>query len=112
GRTPVFSINLPDALAGEPLNNSPVEPRDRILVHRQPDQVSPASVFVRGDVARPGRYPFAANMHVSDLVQSAGGLLRSANPDAGDLTHYAIANSSGERAQGGHPRVNLSAAAT
>src|SRR5256886_7845649 len=97
GTTRVFSINLNDALAGEPLNNILVEPRDRILVHRQPDQVSPASVFVRGDVARPGRYPFAANMHVSDLVQSAGGLLRSANPDAGDLTHYAIANSSGER---------------
>ena len=112
GSTRVFSINLRDALAGEPLNNILVEPRDRILVHRQPDQVSPASVFVRGDVARPGRYPFAANMHVSDLVQSAGGLLRSANPDAGDLTHYAIANSSGERVEAGHRDVNLAAALT
>jgi len=112
GSTRVFSINLRDALAGEPLNNILVEPRDRILVHRQPDQVSPASVFVRGDVARPGRYPFAANMHVSDLVQSAGGLLRSANPDAGDLTHYAIANSSGERVEAGHQDVNLAAALT
>jgi len=72
GTTRVFSINLRDALAGDPLNNVLVEPRDRILVHRQPDQVSPTSVFVRGDVARPGRYPFAANMRVSDLVQSAG----------------------------------------
>src|SRR6266702_148225 len=112
GTTRVFSINLRDALAGEPLNNVLVEPRDRILIHRQPDQVSPASVFVRGDVARPGRYPLAANMHVSDLVQSAGGLLRSANPDAGDLTHYAIANSSGERVQAGHQDVNLGAALT
>src|SRR6266571_2447726 len=81
GSTRVFSINLRDALAGEPLNNVLVEPRDRILVHRHPEQVSPASVYVRGDVARPGRYPLAANMRVSDLVQSAGGLLRSANPD-------------------------------
>src|SRR5205807_5144092 len=110
GSTRVFSINLRDALAGEPLNNILVEPRDRILIHRQPDQVSPASVFVRGDVARPGRYPFAANMHVSDLVQSAGGLLRSANPDVGDLTHYAMANSSGERVQAGHQDLNLAAA--
>ena len=110
GTTRVFSINLRDALAGDPLNNILVEPRDRILVHRQPEQVSPANVFVRGDVARPGRYPLAANMRVSDLVQSAGGLLRSANPDAGDLTHYAIANSSGERVQAGHQSLSLAAA--
>ena len=111
GATRVFSINLNDALAGDPLNNVLVQPRDRILVHRHPEQVSPASVYVRGDVARPGRYPLAANMRVADLVQSAGGLLRSANPDAGDLTHYAIPhNSSGERAPSGHQDVNLAAA--
>jgi polysaccharide export outer membrane protein len=111
GTTRVFSINLSDALVGNPLNNILVQPRDRILVHRQPEQLSPASVYVRGDVARPGRYPFAANMRVSDLVQSAGGLLRSANPDAGDLTHYAIPNnSSGERAPSGHQDLSLAAA--
>jgi len=110
GTTRVFSINLNDALAGDPLNNVLVEPRDRILVHRQPEQVSPSSVYVRGDVARPGRYPLAANMHVSDLVRSAGGLLRSANPDSGDLTHYAIANSSGERVEAGHQYLSLAAA--
>ncbi|MCU1317402.1 MAG: polysaccharide export protein, partial [Candidatus Acidoferrum typicum] len=111
GITRVFSINLSDALAGDPLNNVLVQPRDRILVHRQPEQVSPANVYVRGDVARPGRYPLAANMRVADLVQSAGGLLRSANPDAGDLSHYAISNnSSGERMPSGHQDLNLAAA--
>src|SRR2546429_4597884 len=94
GTSRAFSINLNDALAGDPLNNVLVQPRDRILVHRHPEQVSPASVYVKGDVARPGRYPLAANMRVADLVQSAGGLLRSANPDAGDLTHYAIPSNS------------------
>src|SRR5438132_138959 len=111
GTTRVFSINLNDALAGDPLNNVLVQPRDRILVHRHPEQVSPASVYVRGDVARPGRYPLAANMRVSDLVQSAGGLLRSANPDSGDLTHYAIPHdSSGERTPSGHQDLSLAAA--
>src|SRR5882724_2419754 len=113
GATRVFSINLNDALAGDPLNNVLVQPRDRILVHRHPEQVSPASVYVRGDVARPGRYPFAANMRVADLVQSAGGLLRSANPDAGDLTHYVIPNnSSGQRTPSGQQGLNLAAALT
>jgi protein involved in polysaccharide export with SLBB domain len=110
GTTRVFSINLRDALTGDPLNNVLVQPRDRILVHRQPEQVSPANVYVRGDVARPGRYPLVANMRVSDLVRSAGGLLRSSNPDSGDLMHYAISNSSGERVEAGHQDLSLAAA--
>jgi polysaccharide export outer membrane protein len=110
GSTRVFSINLSAALAGDPLNNVLVQPQDRILVHRQPQQVSPPSVYIRGDVGRPGRYPLAANMSVSDLVRSAGGLLRSANTDGGDLTHYAISNSSGDRVPAGHQDLNLAAA--
>ena len=110
GTTRVFSINLSDALAGDPLNNVLVQPRDRILVHRQPEEVSPRSVYVKGDVARPGRYPLAVNMSVSDLVLGAGGLLRSANPEGGDLTHYAISNSSGQRVPAGHQDLNLAAA--
>jgi len=111
GTTRVFSLNLRDVLTGDPLNNILVLPRDRIIVHRQPEQISQASVYVRGDVARPGRYPLAANMRVSDLVQSAGGLLRSANPDAADLTHYSIPPKlSGKSAPTGHLDVSLSAA--
>jgi protein involved in polysaccharide export with SLBB domain len=110
GTTRIFSINLGDALTGDPVNNVLVQPRDRILVHRQPEQVSPATVYVRGEVARPGRYPLVVNMRVSDLVRSAGGLLRSANPDSGDLAHYAISNSSGERGQAGHQDLSLAAA--
>ena len=97
GSTKIFSISLHRALAGDPLNNILVEPRDRILVHRQPEHVDPPSVTVRGEVAHPGRYPLTANMKVSDLVRSAGGLLRSADPETGDLTRYetgALARSS------------------
>jgi polysaccharide biosynthesis/export protein len=90
GSTKVFSISLRDALAGDPSNNILVEPRDRILVHRQPERVNPPSVYVKGEVARPGHYPLTVNMRVSDLVTSAGGLLRSANPATADLTHYAV----------------------
>jgi polysaccharide biosynthesis/export protein len=111
GTTKVFSISLREALAGDPLNNILIEPRDRLLVHRQPERVSPPSVYVRGEVARPGRYPLTSDMHVSDLARSAGGLLRSANPDAGDVTHYAIpSNSSGDRVPSGHQEVSLAAA--
>jgi polysaccharide export outer membrane protein len=109
GSSKVFSISLHEALAGEALNNIRIEPGDRILIHRQPERVNPPSVFVRGDVARPGRYPLAANMHVSDLVRSAGGLLRSANPNSSDLTEYAATSGASAQASESRP-VNLGAA--
>jgi len=109
GSSKVFSISLHEALAGEALNNIRIEPGDRILIHRQPERVNPPSVFVHGDVARPGRYPLAANMHVSDLVRSAGGLLRSANPTSGDLTQYAATSGPTVQASESRP-VNLAAA--
>jgi polysaccharide export outer membrane protein len=111
GTTKVLSISLRDALGGDPLNNILVEPRDRILIHRQPEKVSPPSVYVRGDVVRPGRYPLAANMHISDLLHSAGGLLRSANPASGDLTHYTVTSGGLATAQpAGYQPVDLAAA--
>src|SRR5260370_648083 len=60
-----------------------------------------------------GRYPLVANMRVSDLVRSAGGLLRSANPTSADLTHYAATSgaSPAPQVQESH-FVNLSAALT
>jgi len=107
GTTKVLSISLRSALDGDPLNNILIEPRDRVLIHRQPEKVSPPNVYVRGEVVRPGRYPLAANMRISDLVRSAGGLLRSANSTTGDLTHYAV---NGDENAAGNQPVNLVAA--
>jgi polysaccharide export outer membrane protein len=109
GTTKVFNVSLREALAGDPLNNILVEPRDRILVHRQPERVNPATVYVRGEVGRPGRYPLASGMRVSDLVRSAGGVLRSANSVSADLVHYQILD--GAAAQpSGEQSVNLASA--
>jgi polysaccharide export outer membrane protein len=109
GTTKVFNISLREALAGEPLNNILVEPRDRILVHRQPEKVNPANVYVRGEVARPGRYPLTSDMHLSDLVRSAGGVLRSANPASADLVHYAVLEGAAAKPSG-EQTVNLTSA--
>ena len=111
GSEKVFNISLRNALAGDPLNNVLIEPRDHIVIHRQPEKVSPSTVYVRGDVARPGRYPLVANMRVSDLLRSAGGLLRSANAEGGDLTHYALSAAGASQPQAsGEQKVNLAAA--
>ena len=89
GTMKIFSVNLRDALAGNPTDNLALEPRDRLLVHRNPAGVDPPSVYVKGEVAKPGRYPLTANMHVEDLVLVAGGLKRSADHELADLTSHA-----------------------
>jgi polysaccharide biosynthesis/export protein len=109
GTTRVFSISLRAALSGDPLNNILVEPHDHIVIHRQPERVNPASVYVRGEVVRPGRYPLAPGMRVSELVRSAGGVLRSANPASADLAHYAALGAAGAKSSG-EETINLTSA--
>ena len=110
GTTRIFSVDLKEAIAGNPAENILLSPRDRLLIHKSAASADPATVYVNGEVVKPGRFPLVANMRVSDLVRSAGGLLRSANPDSADLSHYAISDSSGERVQAGHQAVSLAAA--
>jgi len=62
------------------VDNLLLEPRDRLLVHRNAAKVDPATVYVKGEVAKPGRYPLTTNMHVEDLIRVGGGLKRSADP--------------------------------
>ena len=90
GTLKIFSVNLGGALSGNPMDNILLEPRDRVLVHRNAAKVDPPTVYVKGEVAKPGRYPLTTNMHIEDLVNVAGGLKRSADPVQADLTRYAL----------------------
>ena len=89
GTLKILSVNLAGALAGKPADNLLLESRDRLLVHRNTAQVDPATVDVKGEVAKPGRYPLTTNMHIEDLIQVAGGLKRTADPVNAHLTRYA-----------------------
>jgi protein involved in polysaccharide export with SLBB domain len=108
GKLKIMSINLRDALNGDPLENVLLESRDRILVQRNPLKADPPSVYVEGQVERPGRFPLTANLRVSDLVGLAGGLKRSADRQTADLTTYSVGGSNPESAQ--HQQINLEAA--
>ena len=88
GTLKILSVNLGEALAGNPVDNLLLQPRDRILVHRNSSRVDPPTVYVKGEVAKPGRYPLTTNMHVEDLIRVAGGLKRSADAEMADLTRY------------------------
>jgi polysaccharide export outer membrane protein len=92
GKMKIFSVSLNLALEGDPSANIWLQPRDRLLIHKSPDAVEPASVYVQGAVGKPGRYPLTTNMTVADLIRTGGGLKPSADNQTADLTHYSWAD--------------------
>jgi polysaccharide export outer membrane protein len=84
----ILNIKLSSALKGHGADDVVLHSRDRVLIHKNAAAVEPATVYVRGEVARPGRYPLTAEMHISDLIRAAGGLKLSADVKTADLTHY------------------------
>lgn len=108
GRIKIFSASLNLALEGDPAENILLQPRDRLLIHRNPDAVEPATVYIQGEVLKPGRYPLAQGMRVSDLIRLGGGFKNSADLAAADFTEYLLQSASA--AAGTHHEVNISAA--
>src|SRR5262249_44415841 len=92
GKLKIFSVSLSGALAGNPAANMALEPRDRLLIHKNPDEAQPATVYVQGEIQKPGRYPLTTNMKVTDLIAVGGGLKPSAFTETADLTRFDFAN--------------------
>ena len=108
GKFKIFSVSLSQALAGDPVENIMLQPRDRLLIHRNPDAVEPASVYIQGEVAKPGRYPLTTNMGVADLIRIGGGLKPSADTQTADLTRFEYSDQT--KLTGQHESITLSAA--
>src|SRR6202140_3659841 len=88
GKFKIFSVSLSLALSGDPIENILLQPRDRLLIHCNAAEVEPASVYIQGEVAKPGRYPLTTNMGVAELIRVGGGLKPSADTQMADLTRY------------------------
>src|SRR6195256_6381152 len=108
GKFKIFSVSLSQALGGDPIENIILQPRDRLLIHKNPDSMEPATVYIQGEVGKPGRYPLTTNMRVGDLIRVGGGLKPSADTQAADLTLYQYSDQS--KLTGQHEVVALSAA--
>jgi protein involved in polysaccharide export with SLBB domain len=108
GKFKIFSVNLGEALAGDAIENVVLEPRDRLLIHRNPDAVEQSTVYIVGEVSKPGRYPLTTNMRVADLIRVGGGLKPSANRESADLTEYEW--STGNKLEGQQQEITISAA--
>jgi polysaccharide biosynthesis/export protein len=108
GKIKILSVNMNQALEGDPLENILLEPRDRLLVHRSPDAADPATVYIQGEVMKPGRYPLAQGMRVGDLIRLGGGFRNSADLEIADLIEYPLQNR--DLGRGAHHEVRISAA--
>jgi polysaccharide export outer membrane protein len=106
----ILNVKLNVALEGSPTDNIMLTSRDRVLVHRSAAAADPATVLVKGEVERPGRYPLTAQMTVSDLLAAAGGLKQSADLQTADLTHYVWKND--KQVTGDEQQVSLAKAMT
>src|SRR5206468_5540162 len=99
GSMKILSVDLREALAGNPVDNIVIQPRDRLLVHRNPTRVDPPTVYIKGEVTKPGRYPLTTNMRVEDLIRIAGGLKRSAYTESADLARFEMNGSQKGRSE-------------
>ncbi len=108
GKFKIFSVGLSQALAGDPVENIFLQPRDRLLIHRNPDAADPATVYIQGEVMKPGRYPLAQGMRVSDLIRLGGGFKNSADLEMADLIEYPLQNRGA--GNGAHHEVRITAA--
>lgn len=76
--TTVESINLASLLNGAS-NDIALKRNDRLYVPSKDELRDERSVQLRGEVRRPGSYPFARNMSIEDLILQGGGLLESSS---------------------------------
>jgi protein involved in polysaccharide export with SLBB domain len=99
GSSKIFSVNLGSALNGNAADNIFLQPRDRLLIHKNTSRVEPSTIEITGEVAKPGRYPYTENMRAEDLIRAAGGLKRSADITTADLTRYAASAGTSQHLQ-------------
>jgi protein involved in polysaccharide export with SLBB domain len=104
----VLSVSLTRALAGDDKDNLALEPKDRLIIHRNLAKVDPPTVTVEGEVGRPGKYPLGQDMTAAELVRTAGGLKRGAYTETADLTRYIVEG--GQGVVGEHQTVAIGSA--
>jgi len=79
GERTVFYINYNEIMNNDSSeSNIIMQNDDHIHVFSILDQIYPKSVYIHGEVKRPGKYILEKNLHVLDLILKAGNLSRSA----------------------------------
>lgn len=77
--------SLGSALSGDVRDNLRLEDMDRVVIHSVREKTPKSHVTLYGALNRPGKYPYASNMTVKDMVFAAGGVHESAYLEDAEL---------------------------
>ncbi len=75
----IQSVNIQKVLNGS--EDVTLQKEDRLVVYSKFEIKEAFSISIRGEVLRPGSFPFSENMHLKDLVYLAGGRKESASKE-------------------------------
>jgi len=75
----IQSVNLQKVLIGS--ENITLQKEDSLVVFSKQLIKEPYSIFIRGEVIKPGTFNYSENMHVSDVIYMAGGLKENAGTE-------------------------------
>ncbi len=78
GKKEIIPINLTKAISGDDSEQITLQPKDSLIVYATSDVTHDKYVWIKGEVARPGKYRLYENMRLSDLIFKAGNLNRNA----------------------------------
>jgi len=101
-----FNVGL--AMADNPDANILLEDRDKVVIHSIWEDQYKQIVTIEGDVKKPGGYPLAKDMHISDLLFASGNILESAYLDSAEVSSYIMED--GKEVKVDHRAINLKAA--
>jgi protein involved in polysaccharide export with SLBB domain len=71
-------FDVSKAVQGDPRDNILLQDQDRIVIHSVWEREYKKSVYIDGEILKPGTYQFTDNMTVKDLIFKAGNILESA----------------------------------
>jgi len=93
-RRELLTINLREALGGNPVDNVELQEQDTIKIFSRDEMVERPRVSISGQVVNPGIYDYFPRMTVRDLVTAAGSPKRNAYLESAELTRVAVAGNS------------------
>ncbi len=71
-------------------NNVLLHDRDQVVIHSLWETRYKQTIVINGEVDNPGEYLLADNMHISDLIFTAGNILESAYLNEAEVTSFKI----------------------
>ena len=91
----VVALDLKDILRGAAPDIT-LKRNDMLVISSVNELEERGDVYIGGQVARPGAYPYAANSTVEDLIFQAGGLLEGASTARVDISRRIVDPSAAE----------------